>query len=69
MRYIRDYRKWQTKQEPEYKAYICNRYMSGGKQACSCNYINQKLLAQVVLEGLHRGGSILRCGNRTIVFM
>mgnify|MGYP000855497432 CR=1 FL=1 len=52
IRYIRDYRKRQTKQEPEYKAYICNRYMSGGKQACSCNYINQKLLTQVVLTDI-----------------
>ncbi|MCD7799362.1 MAG: hypothetical protein LUG84_08180, partial [Akkermansiaceae bacterium] len=47
MRYIWDYRKRQTKQKPEYKDYIRNRYISGGKQACSCNYISQKLLAQV----------------------
>ncbi|MCD8314314.1 MAG: hypothetical protein LUD44_01535 [Firmicutes bacterium] len=44
---IRDYRKRKTKLEPEYKDYIRNRYISGGKQACSCNYISQKLLAQV----------------------
>ena len=35
--------------EPEYKAYVCNRYASGGKDACSSHYINQKALAHVVL--------------------
>lgn len=35
--------------EPEFKAYVCNRYASGGKNACSSHYINQKTLAQVVL--------------------
>ena len=31
------------------KAYVCNRYASGGKDACSSHYINQKALAHVVL--------------------
>ena len=49
MRYMRDYRKKTSGKEPEYKAYVCNRYASGGKDACSSHYINQKALAQVVL--------------------
>ena len=44
MRYIRDYRKRKSG-ESEYRAYACNRYMSGGKNACSSHYINQKMLA------------------------
>ena len=42
MRYMRDYRKKVSAKEPEYKAYVCNRYASGGKNACSSHYINQK---------------------------
>ena len=49
MRYMRDYRKKASGKEPEFKSYICNRYASGGKNACSSHYINQKALAQVVL--------------------
>ena len=49
MRYMRDYRKKTSGKEPEYKAYVCNRYASGGKDACSSHYINQKALAHVVL--------------------
>ena len=49
MRYMRDYRKKTSRKEPEYKAYVCNRYASGGKDACSSHYINQKALAHVVL--------------------
>ena len=40
MRYMRDYRKKTSGKEPEYKAYVCNRYASGGKDACSSHYIN-----------------------------
>ena len=49
MRYMRDYRKKTSRKEPEYKAYVCNRYASGGKDACSSNYINQKAKDHVVL--------------------
>ncbi len=49
MRYMRDYRKKASGKEPEFKAYVCNRYASGGKNACSSHYINQKVLEQVVL--------------------
>ena len=38
--------------EPEYKAYVCNRYASGGKNACSSHYINQKVLTQIVLTDI-----------------
>ena len=51
MRYIRDYRKRKSG-ESEYRAYACNRYMSGGKNACSSHYINQKMLVQVVLTDI-----------------
>ena len=49
MRYMRDYRKKTSGKEPEFKSYVCNRYASGGKNACSSHYINQKALVQVVL--------------------
>ncbi len=49
MRYMRDYRKKMSGKEPEFKSYVCNRYASGGKNACSSHYINQKVLEQVVL--------------------
>lgn len=49
MRYMRDYRKKVSGKEPEFKSYVCNRYASGGKNACSSHYINQKVLEQVVL--------------------
>ena len=45
MRYMRDYRKKTSGREPEFKAYVCNRYASGRKNACSSHYINQKMLA------------------------
>lgn len=51
-RYTRDYRKKESDKEPEYKAYLCNRYMSGGKDACSSHYINQKVLVQIVLTDI-----------------
>ena len=35
MRYMRDYRKKVSKKEPEYNAYVCNRYASGGKNGHS----------------------------------
>lgn len=49
MRYMRDYRKKTSGKEPEFKSYVCNRYASGGKNACSSHYINQKVLEQIVL--------------------
>ena len=52
MRYMRDYRKKMSDKEPEYKAYVCNRYASGGKNACSSHYINQKVLTQIVLTDI-----------------
>ena len=52
MRYMRDYRKKTSGKEPEYKAYVCNRYASGGKNACSSHYINQKVLTQIVLTDI-----------------
>ena len=52
MQYIRDYRKKVSDKEPEYKAYVCNRYASGGKNACSSHYINQKVLTQIVLTDI-----------------
>ena len=51
MRYLRDYRTRKSG-ESEYRAYACNRYMSGGKNACSSHYINQKALVQVVLTDI-----------------
>ena len=53
MRYMRDYRKKVSEKEPEYKAYVCNRYASGGKNACSSHYINQKVLTQIVMTDRH----------------
>lgn len=52
MRYMRDYRKKVSEKEPEYKAYVCNRYSSGGKNACSSHYINQKVLTQIVMTDI-----------------
>ena len=52
MQYMRDYRKKVSDKEPEYKAYVCNRYASGGKNACSSHYINQKVLTQIVLTDI-----------------
>lgn len=52
MRYMRDYRKKVSEKEPEYKAYVCNRYASGGKNACSSHYINQKVLTQIVMSDM-----------------
>ena len=52
MRYMRDYRKKVSEKEPEYKAYVCNRYASGGKNACSSHYINQKMLTQIVMSDM-----------------
>lgn len=52
MLYMRDYRKKVSDKEPEYKAYVCNRYASGGKNACSSHYINQKVLTQIVLTDI-----------------
>ena len=52
MRDMRDYRKKVSEKEPEYKAYVCNRYASGGKNACSSHYINQKVLTQIVMTDI-----------------
>lgn len=52
MRYMRDYRKKTSGKEPEYKAYVCNRYAAGGKNACLSHYINQKVLIQIVLADI-----------------
>ena len=49
---MRDYRKKVSEKEPEYKAYVCNRYASGGKNACSSHYINQKVLTQIVMTDI-----------------
>ena len=49
---MRDYRKKVSAKEPEYKAYVCNRYASGGKNACSSHYINQKVLTQIVMTDI-----------------
>ena len=60
-RFIRDYR---TKRKPSsYKAYACNRYMSGGKDACTAHVINQKALVAVVLTDI-RSKAILAQKNR-----
>ena len=60
-RFIRDYR---TKRKPSsYKAYACNRYMSGGKDACTAHVINQKALIAVVLTDI-RSKAILAQRNR-----
>ena len=49
MRFSTDYRKRKNGKPSEYKAYLCNRYiMSGGCQACSSHYINQRLLVELV---------------------
>lgn len=49
-RFVRDYR---TKRKAsEYRAYACNRFMSGGKIACSSHYINEKALVSVVLTDI-----------------
>lgn len=48
MRFSTDYRKRKNGKPSEYKAYLCNRYMSGGRQACSSHYINQRLLVELV---------------------
>ena len=63
MRYMRDYRKRTTVKEPEYKAYVCNRYASGGKNACSSHYINQKVLTQIVLTDI-RGKALWAQNSR-----
>ena len=49
---MRDYHKKVSEKEPEYKAYVCNRYALGGKNACSSHYINQKVLTQIVLTDI-----------------
>ena len=49
MRYMRDYRIKVSEKEPEYKAYVCNRFAAGGNYACSSHYINQKVLTQIVM--------------------
>ncbi len=60
-RFIRDYR---TKRKPSsYKAYACNRYMSGGKGACTAHVINRKALIAVVLTDI-RSKAILAKRNR-----
>lgn len=52
MRFYRDYRKKADGTFPEYKAYACERYASGGKDACSSHHINQKALVSVVLTDI-----------------
>ena len=36
----------------KHEAYVCNRYASGGKNACSSHYINQKVLTQIVMTDI-----------------
>lgn len=52
MRFYRDYRKKADGTFPEYKAYACDRYANGGRDACSSHYINQKALVAVVLTDI-----------------
>lgn len=52
MRFYRDYRKKADGTFPEYKAYACDRYANGGRNACSSHYINQKALVSVVLTDI-----------------
>ena len=52
MRFYRDYRKKADGTFPEYKAYACERYAGGGKDACSSHYINQKALVSVVMTDI-----------------
>ncbi len=52
MRILKDYRSRNRHADRHlgmYKAYTCNRYMCGGKVACSAHYINHKTLTALLL--------------------
>lgn len=52
MRILKDYRSKKRHEDGHYgtyKAYMCNRYGSGGKMACSMHYINYKTLETLLL--------------------
>lgn len=52
MQCMRDYRSRKRHADGhfgEFKAYTCNRYMTGGKAVCSSHYINYKVLTQLLL--------------------
>lgn len=52
MRYQKDYRSRKRHADGHYgtfRAYTCNRYMSGGKTVCTSHYINYKVLTELLL--------------------
>lgn len=52
MRILKDYRSRKRHEDGHYgswRAYICNRYGTGGKSACSIHYINYKTLETLLL--------------------
>lgn len=52
MRYQKDYRSRKRHADGHYgtfRAYTCNRYMSGGKAVCTSHYINYKVLTELLL--------------------
>ena len=56
MRYQRDYRSRKRHADGHFggfQAYACNRYMSGGKAACTSHYINCKVLTKLLLLDIH----------------
>ena len=56
MRILKDYRSRKRHEDGHYgtyKAYICNRYGSGGKVACSIHYIDCKVLTKLLLLDIH----------------
>ena len=56
MRILKDYRSRKRHEDGHYgtyKAYMCNRYGSGGKVACSMHYINCKVLTKLLLLDIH----------------
>ena len=56
MRYQRDYRSRKRHADGHFggfQAYSCNRYMSGGKAACTSHYINCKVLTKLLLLDIH----------------
>ena len=56
MRILKDYRSRKRHEDGHYgtyKAYMCNRYGSGGKVACSIHYINCKVLTKLLLLDIH----------------
>ena len=52
MRYQKDYRSRKRHADGHYgtfRAYTCNRYMSGGKAVCTSHYINYRVLTELLL--------------------